>query len=122
MNASVRIVRVLVVPYPLSLDAPAVPVSFAAGQMKLLRCHLPVTLDIRLSRDRIAGLLSAVGDRPMILLVSRRRWWRTNEERLAATLKRAGKDVLLTYDELAPGELKRPKQETTTCSIYSGSS
>jgi hypothetical protein len=99
LNASIRIVRVLLVPYPLDLDHPPSSVSFAAEQLATLTCELTLKLDIRLSRERVPALLDAVTDRSLVLLVSKRRLWRTKEERLARALNRRGYPVLLSYGD-----------------------
>ncbi|MBV9269320.1 MAG: hypothetical protein JO061_24330 [Acidobacteriaceae bacterium] len=99
VQASVRVVKVVVVPFPLDLEKPAVPPRFVAQQLSSLRCNLPLTIDIRLGRERIPALTSAFAANTIALMVTPKRWWTTKEERLAKKLKRAGRDVLLTYME-----------------------
>lgn len=99
LDASIRIVRVLVVPYPLDLDHPPSSVAFAAEQLASLSCELPLTLDIRLSRERVPALFDSLADRSLVLMATKRRWWRTKEQRLARALKHRGHQVLLSYED-----------------------
>jgi hypothetical protein len=98
LDANVRVVRVVVVPYPLDLDRPAVPVSSIVDEMAGLSCDLPLTLDVRLSREKLPTLVDAMGTHPLVLLTTKRRVWRTKEERLALALQSAGHEVLMSYE------------------------
>lgn len=96
LNAIIRLVRVQVVPFPLELDQSPVYIEFLKDQIAHFRSALPVAGDIRLARDFEAGLLGTLGSESVVILATRKRPWRTRNERLAAALRRAGHNVVLT--------------------------
>jgi hypothetical protein len=98
LDAIAHVIRVVVVPFPLDLDRPAISLTAAERQMASLRCHLPMTLTLTLSRDLLQGMISAVPEQPLFVLVSKRRFWRTKEQKLARSLRCAGFEVLLSYE------------------------
>src|ERR1700689_2732665 len=95
LNATLRLVKVQVVPFPLDLNQSPVYIDFLKDQLTHFRSELPVTGEIRLSREFEAGLLSTLGRDSVVILATRKRPWRTRTERLAATLRRAGHKVVL---------------------------
>ncbi|HEX4133560.1 MAG TPA: hypothetical protein VHY84_02980 [Bryobacteraceae bacterium] len=99
LNASLRLVKVQVVPYPLQIDQPPVYLEFLKNQLAQFRSELPMTNEVRLSRESEAGLLGALKRDSIVVLATRRRPWRTRNERLAAKLRRAGHKVVLIYEK-----------------------
>jgi hypothetical protein len=99
LNASLRLVKVQVVPYPLQIDQPPVYLEFLKNQLAQFRSELPMTNEVRLSREAEAGLLGALKRDSIVVLATRRRPWRTRNERLAAKLRRAGHKVVLIYEK-----------------------
>ncbi|HEY3823502.1 MAG TPA: hypothetical protein VGL82_03045 [Bryobacteraceae bacterium] len=99
LNASLRLVKVQVVPYPLQIDQPPVYLEFLKNQLAQFRSELPMTNEVRLSREAETGLLGALKCDSIVVLATRRRPWRTRNERLAAELRRAGHKVVLIYEK-----------------------
>jgi hypothetical protein len=95
LNATLRLVKVQVVPYPLDLSQSPVYIDFLKDQIGQFQSELPVAGDIRLAREFEAGLLGTLGSESVVILATPRRPWRTHNERLAAMLRRAGHKVVL---------------------------
>lgn len=95
LNATVRLVKIQVVPYPLQLDQSPVYIDFLKDQLAHLRSDLPVDREIRLTRDFEDGLEGVLGDDSVVILAARKRPWTTRNERLASALRRAGHKVIL---------------------------
>jgi hypothetical protein len=100
LNATLRLVKVQVVPFPMDPDQSPVYLDFLKNQLAQFRSDLPVAGEIRLAREFEPGLLGTLGRDSVVILATRRRLWRTHNERLAASLRRAGhKVVLVTQQE-----------------------
>jgi hypothetical protein len=95
LNATLRLVKVQVVPFPLDLDQSPVYIDFLKDQMAQFESDLPVAGEIRLAREFEAGLLATLGRESVVILATPKRPWRTRNEHLAATLRRAGHKVVL---------------------------
>jgi hypothetical protein len=95
LNATLRLVKIQVVPFPLDLDQSPVYIDFLKDQMAQFQSDLPVAGEIRLAREFEAGLLGTLGRESVVILATPKRPWRTHNERLAATLRRAGHKVIL---------------------------
>lgn len=112
LNATVRLVKVQVVPYPLDLTQPPVHIDFLRSQLSRFESELLVAGEVRLARDFEAGLASTLGPDSVVLLASGKRLWRTRNERLAASLRRAGHKVVLVSTEGAPVEDRQTEIKT----------
>jgi hypothetical protein len=99
LNATLRLVKVQVVPFPLDLDQSPVYIDFLRDQMAQFQSDLPVAGEIRLAREFEAGLLGTLGRDSVVILATRKRPWSTRNEHLAATLRRAGHKVVLVHPE-----------------------
>jgi len=95
LNAVIRLVKVQVVPYPLDLKQSPVYIEFLKDQLAHFQSDIPVAPEIRLARDLEAGLLGTLGGESVVILATRKRPWKTSNERLAAALRRAGRTVVL---------------------------
>lgn len=102
LNAGVRLLKVQVVPYPLDLNQSPVPVEFLKDQLRSFPATLPTRCEVRLARELEPGLQSAIGEHSLVVLATRKRPWRTRTERLAASLRRAGRTVVLVYEKDTP--------------------
>ena len=102
LNATIRLLKIQQVPYPLDLREPPVPVGFIEEQLRHFRSKLPARAEIRLARDFEQGLTGALSPDSVVLLATRKRPWRTNTERLAARLRNAGYKVLTISDKEDP--------------------
>ena len=95
LNATLRLVKVQVVPFPLDLDQSPVYIDFLKDQLTHFQSELPVVGEIRLAREFEAGLLGTLGRDSVVILAAPKRPWRTRNERLAASLRRTGHKVVL---------------------------
>src|SRR5580693_374649 len=95
LNATLRLVKVQLVPFPLDLNQSPVYIDFLKDQMAQFQSNLPVAGEIRLAREFEAGLLGTLGRESVVILATPKRPWRTRNEHLAATLRRAGHKVVL---------------------------
>src|SRR5580692_6749417 len=99
LNATLRLVKVQVVPYPLDLNQSPVYIDFLKEQLAQFHSDLPVTGEIRLTREFEAGLLGTLGRDSVVILATPKRPWKTRNQRLAATLRRGGHKVILMNEE-----------------------
>jgi len=99
LNAKVSLVAVHTTPYPATFGCPASVHAHLVDQLVDLagRCPLPVTPQVVLARSREEGFQFVLPPQATILVGSRKRPWRTSEERLAHTLARDGHKVVLVH-------------------------
>lgn len=99
LNAKVTLVAVHTVPYPAAFHCPASIHAHLVEQLVDLasRCPLSVTPQVVLARGRDEGFQFVLRPEAMVLVGSRKRPWRTAEERLARTLARDGHKVVLVH-------------------------
>jgi len=102
LNAGVRLLKVQVVPYPLDLNQSPVPLDFLKEQLRSFPAKLPTRCEVRLARGLEPGLLSATSEHSLVILATRRRPWPTRTERLASSLRRAGRTIVLVYEKDTP--------------------
>lgn len=101
LSARVHVLAPRVVPYPLELNAPQVPVSFTANQLRDLaeEAGVEAAIDIVLCRDMMTTLSTVLSPQSLIVLgESRKPWWRfgwlERENRLAQRLRALGHQVV----------------------------
>ena len=99
LNARILLVAVHAVPYATTFGCPSSTHAFLVERMVELSagCRLPVQAQVVLARSRDEGLQYVLQPGSMVLLGSRRRRWRTPEERLARKLAGEGHKVVLVY-------------------------
>jgi hypothetical protein len=101
LSATVRLVAVHTVPYPMPFECPAL--AHACLVEKLIdlasRSSLTVHPQVILARSRIEGFRAAMQPESTVLLAGRRGIWKTPEDRLAAVLAGEGHKVALFYVE-----------------------
>ena len=95
LNATLRLVKVQVVPYPLDLKQSPVYIDFLKDQLTHFQSELPIAGEVRLARELEDGLLGTLGRDSVVILATPKRPWRTRSERLAGSLRRAGHKVVL---------------------------
>jgi hypothetical protein len=90
-----------VVPYPLPLNSPPVLVDFNERRLRLIanNCRVDTRVCIYLCRDPLETLKSVLKPHSLVVLGSPKRWWPTAEKRLAAKLRSAGHEVIVTERE-----------------------
>jgi nucleotide-binding universal stress UspA family protein len=104
-GVTVTVLAVQVVPYPLPLDRPDVEAERLLARIAELAgsraIHVQVLL--ALARDGQRVMRSQIPPGALVVLATRRRWWKTREESLARVLVRDGhRVVLLLSDEKSP--------------------
>ncbi len=99
LNAAVRLIKVLVVPFPNELEYPAIAIPFLREQLGSFECTLPVKPELHLAREEQTAILRLMHADSVVLIASKKRPWQTREERLAAALRKAGTRVVVTYPE-----------------------
>jgi hypothetical protein len=97
LGAQIEVLAPFVVPYPLDLGHPAVEPSFLEN--KLLSENALLTeverVHILLCRDEAEAVVGALPPQSIVVLTARKRWWRTREDCLADTLRKAGHQVVI---------------------------
>ena len=101
LQARISLVAVHAVPFPADFFCAASTHSFLVDQLTLLAddCPLPVNPQVVLARSREEGFRYALQPESIVLVGTRRHFWRTSEERLARTLASDGHKVALLHVE-----------------------
>ena len=99
LQIRIRLVRVMVVPYPLNLHEPPVPIVFLREQLEHFESEIPADCEIRLARDGDIGLLSGLRQKSIVVLATKRQLWKTCTERLATMIRRHGFTVIVSVAE-----------------------
>jgi hypothetical protein len=99
LGACVWLQAPIVVPYALPLEKPLVPVGFTTDLLSSLVCEmkrpdLECTVHLHLCRDRFQTLTQVLKPNSLVVIAGRRRWYSTEESRLAKRLRSAGYQVL----------------------------
>lgn len=87
-----------IVPYPLPLTSPPVSVDFNERRLKVIAsgCRVETRVSTYLCRDPLETLKSVLKPHSLVVVGCRKKWWPTSERRLAAQLRRAGHEVVVT--------------------------
>lgn len=110
LNATLRLIKIQVVPFPMDLSQSPVYLDFLKSQLQRYESELPVAGEIRLARELEPGLLGTLSPNSIVVLATGKRLWRTRNERLAAALRRAGHKVVLVSRD---GVSREDKAEAT---------
>ncbi|MBZ5728062.1 MAG: hypothetical protein LAP87_24120 [Acidobacteriia bacterium] len=99
LRARVSLMAVQALPYPLPFVCPTAVHAYLAGQLTELagHCALPVTPQVVLARDRQEGFRHALKPASTVVVGTRRRFFRSMEEKLARSLARDGHNVVLVH-------------------------
>ncbi len=99
LNVILKLVAVYVAPYPTELRCPAAMEQHLTARLTELaeRASLPACVHIVVARERVEGLRQVLRPGSAVLLGSRKRLWRTREEKLARELTRQGHHVSLIH-------------------------
>jgi hypothetical protein len=86
-----------VVPYTLPLDWRAVPEGFLEGRIRTLKAETAVEFSVRiyLCRNSRQSLRQVLRPGSLVVVGGRKRWWPTDEQRLAGRLRKQGHQVFL---------------------------
>jgi hypothetical protein len=110
LNATLRLIKIQVVPFPMDLSQSPVYLDFLKSQLQRYESELPLAGEIRLARELEPGLLGTLSPNSIVVLATGKRLWRTRNERLAAALRRAGHKVVLVSRD---GVSREDKAEAT---------
>ncbi len=101
LTSRIKLLVPQVVPYPLALTEPPVPAQFNERRLRAIAMKSPLPTDVRLClcRDRAAAVSSQLRPGSLVVLGTRKRWWPTADQRLAATLRKAGHKVIVVETE-----------------------
>ena|SRR5690242_4902485 len=97
LGARLTLMSVLIVPFPLPLERPAVSLNFVEHELQVVARDVELELDARvvIARDRPSAFLRAVSPGSLVVLATKKRWWPTRQLKLARLLARAGHSVAL---------------------------
>jgi hypothetical protein len=98
LNGRITLIVPQIVPYPLPLASPPVLVGDSERRLRIIagRSRIETNICVFLCRDSLETLKSVLKPHSLVILGSRRRWWPTAEKRLAAKLRAAGHEVIVT--------------------------
>jgi hypothetical protein len=87
-----------IVPYPLPLTSPPVLVDFNERRLRVLAngCRVDTRVTVYLCRDALETLQSVLKPGSLVVVGIRKRFWPTQEKRLAAKLRKLGHEVVIT--------------------------
>ena len=98
LHASITMVVLQIVPFPLPLTSPPVLLEFQKKRFREIasRSLVDVNVQLYLCRDKPQTLEAVLAPHSLIVVGGRRRLWPTLTQRLARRLRRAGHEVILT--------------------------
>jgi hypothetical protein len=100
LGATIRILNVRTVPYPLPLDKPPVDREVVARNISTLADGqpIPTRIEICFGRDMVESLLQSLRPNSIVLVGSKTKWWPAKERRLAKQLARHGHQIILVAE------------------------
>jgi len=101
LSGKITLVVPQVVPYQCPLTSPPVLLDFSERRFRVLAEESPVdtTVQLYLCRDKWDALALILKPRSLVVVGGRKRWWPTEEKRLARRLGRAGHEVIFVETE-----------------------
>ena len=101
LRARIVLVAPQIVPFPLPLESPPVLLEFSERRFRHIaeESGVETAVCIYLCRERLATLKLVLPARRIVVIGGRRRWWPTQEKRLARQLRRAGYEVVFEETE-----------------------
>jgi hypothetical protein len=99
LNATIRLVAILTLPYPLPFLCPVAVHARLVEQLGALTRRSPLSVDpqVVLARYQDDGFRHVLKPGSTVLIGSRKHLWRTYEEKLARSLARQGHSVALLH-------------------------
>ncbi len=99
LDARIRLVAPQLIPYAYPLERPPVKIEFMERKLSDLvrrspHCDLVSNVHLYLCRDRSETMLEVLEPNSLIVIGGKKRWWPTEESRLARSLKSAGHQVI----------------------------
>jgi hypothetical protein len=101
LGARITLIVPQVVPYPLPLNSPPILIDFSERRFHVIASQIPAETVVRiyLCRDAWDALTQVLKPGSLVVVGSPKRWWPTKEKRLAAQLRKAGHEVVVTEVE-----------------------
>jgi hypothetical protein len=99
LEVHVSLLDVQIVPFHRSLNDPPIDTKFSAQRLRDLVCGARVSgrADVVYARDWFDGFRRVLHPASLVIVCSKRRWWRTREEKLARILTKAGHHGVLLH-------------------------
>jgi hypothetical protein len=99
LNVHVSLVDVQAIPFPCPLNQPPIDRGFSKLRLQdlFLKCGLPGTTSVVYTRDWLEGFRRVVERNSLVILATKKHWWRTREEKIAGALLKAGHHVMLLH-------------------------
>ena len=99
LRAQLEVLAPYAVPFPLDLYHPPVAPSFLEDKLLSDKALLSDVQQARilLCRDEGDAIVDTLAPNALVVMATKKRWWRTKEESLAARLRKAGYQVVLAY-------------------------
>ena len=96
LGARPKILMLYPVPYTLPLEKQAVPEGFLENEVRALKHDFPGEISVRicLCRHPRQGLREVLEPHSLIVMGGKKRWWPTEEQRLARFLQSSGYQVM----------------------------
>jgi hypothetical protein len=100
LGATIRIINVRAVPYPLPLDKPPVDREVLARSISTLADGqlIPTRIEICFGRDVVQSLLRSLSPNSIVLVGYRAKWWPSKERKLAKHLARHGHQIIFVME------------------------
>jgi len=97
LDAYIRLVAFIIVPYPLDLTQPPVPSAFTIDRNTSLarKLDLEMQLQICYCRDVATALGLCLGVRSLVIVGRKRRWWSWRENRLMRLVRSRGHQLVI---------------------------
>jgi hypothetical protein len=97
LGARVSLVAVLIVPFPLPLDRPAVSPRVVERELQGVARDIELELNahVVIARDREEAFRRAISRGSLVVLATKKRWWPARQVKRARLLARAGHSVAL---------------------------
>jgi hypothetical protein len=98
LPSRIRVLRMLAVPFPQELRYPPVALDILREQTRqVARGIQAAEIGLVLTRDPQEALLKILRPGSIVVIASKKRWWRTAQERLQRICERHGHQVALIY-------------------------
>jgi hypothetical protein len=100
LTSRIRVMRMLTVPYALDLRYPPVALDILREQTRqMARGIAAAEISLFLTRNPEESLLRSMHPGSIVVIASRKRWWRTEQERLERICARHGHQVAMVYSK-----------------------
>src|SRR5712692_1607922 len=96
LGARIRVIVPQVVPYPLELSHPPVKPEFTARRVctMVFQHAIETEIQVCLCREKLDAPLAVLKPNSIVVVGGRKRFWRTEETRMANSIRRQGHQVV----------------------------